>query len=124
MPEQTFLNESGIQVTNARFIAKGRTYAVNGITSVSLYENKPRRIVAIVCAGIAGYAFLQGSSSGALIIGLIFLASAIADWFMNRQTYSVRLMTASGESDAFTAKDRSQVERIVQALNEAIVCRG
>ena len=40
MSEQTFLNEGGIQVTNARFIAKGRTYAVNGITSVCSSEIK------------------------------------------------------------------------------------
>jgi len=122
MPEQTFLNEGGIQVTNARFIAKGRTYAVNGITSVSLYEIKPRSAGVIACVIIAAVAFSQGGN-GALV-GLIFLAFAIASWFMNPQTYSVRLMTASGESDAFTAKDRLQVERIVQALNEAIVARG
>ena len=122
MPEQTFLNKGGIQVINARFIGKGRTYAVYGITSVSLYKIKPRRAAVMACVVIAAVAFSQGGN-GALV-GLIFLAFAIASWFMNPQTYSVRLMTASGESDAFTGKDRSQVERIVQALNEAIVSRG
>jgi hypothetical protein len=123
MLEQTFLNEGGMQVTNARFIAKGRTYPVNGITSVSLYEIKPRRGAVVACVVISLIAFFQSSNFG-VMAGLLFLAFAIVGWFANPPTYSVRLMTASGESDAFTAKDRDQVQRIVQALNEAIVARG
>lgn len=122
MAEQTFLNESGIQVTNARLITKGRTYVVSNITSVSLYEVKPNRVGVIVCAGIGAIVLLQGGNG--VYAGLIFLALAIVSWFANPTTYSVRLVTASGESDAFTAKDRGQVERVVKALNEAIVSRG
>ena len=123
MPEQTFLNEGGIQVTNARFMTKGRTFAVNAITSVSLYEIKPPRAWIVVCVLISLGGFLQASGAGAAV-GISFLAFAVIGWFANKPTYSVRLMTASGESDAFTAKDRGQVERIVHALNEAIVARG
>jgi hypothetical protein len=120
MPEHVFLNEGGIQVTTARFVAKGRTYALSGITSVSLYQIKPRRGLVIAFAIISFIAFSQHSS----ILGAVFLGFAVIGWFANPPTYSVRLMTASGESDAFTAKDRSQVERVVHALNEAIVARG
>lgn len=123
MPEQIFLNEGGIQVTNARFITKGRTYAVNGITSVSLYEIRPPRGAIIACLVISLGAFFQRSTNGAMV-GLLFLVFAVIGWFANKPTYSVRLMTASGESDAFTAQDRGQVERVVHAINEAIVARG
>ena len=123
MSEQTFLNEGGIHVTNARFIAKGRTYAVNGITSVCSYEIKPRRGAVVACALIALIAFFQGSSGG-VMVGLLFLAFTVIGWLANPPTYSVHLMTASGESDAFTTKDPSLVGRIVHAINEAIVARG
>ncbi|MBA3353815.1 MAG: hypothetical protein H0U23_15580 [Blastocatellia bacterium] len=106
MPEQIFLDEDEIKVTNARFITKGRTYAVNGITSVSLYEVKPRRAGVIVCAIIALIALSQGYNG--VLVGVIFIGLAVVGWFMNPQTYSVRLMTASGESDAFTTKDHSR----------------
>jgi hypothetical protein len=120
MPEHVFLNEGGIQVTTARFIAKGRTYVVNGVTSVSLYEIKPPRAWIFVCVLISIGGFIYGNAG----VGIAFLVFAVVGWFANTPTYSVRLMTASGESDAFTAKDRSQVERVVHALNEAIVARG
>jgi hypothetical protein len=80
MPEQTFLNQGGIQVTNARFIAKGRAYAVNGITSVSLYEIKPRRAGVIACVVVAAAAFSQGGN-GALV-GSVSLG--LAPWTATR----------------------------------------
>ena len=38
--------------------------------------------------------------------------------------YSVRITAAGGETDALVAKDRAYIERVVDALNEAIVRRG
>lgn len=35
MGEQVFLEEDGVKVTNARLIAKGRTFAIHAITSVN-----------------------------------------------------------------------------------------
>jgi hypothetical protein len=42
MPEQTFLDEESVQVTPTRLIVRGKTFPVNGITSVSLYRSNPR----------------------------------------------------------------------------------
>ena len=39
-------------------------------------------------------------------------------------TYSVILATASGASQALTSKDKVYIERVVAALNDAIVKRG
>lgn len=66
-----------------------------------------------------------GGDPRGIIGALIFGGVGAALWFTLPYTYSVRIMTAaSGESDAFVAKDGILVERIVRALNDAIVARG
>ena len=44
MAEQTFLNESGVTVTNTRFIVPAQTYAMSGITSVKSLRRDPKRM--------------------------------------------------------------------------------
>jgi hypothetical protein len=125
MAEQTFFDEAGVTVTNARFIASGRTFAVNGITSVSLYNITPRRTGPIAFFVIAFLILIGGSGGSGSIIGALVLAGiGVLYWLSEPVRYSVRLMTASGESDAFTARDEFLIERIVRAVNDAIVARG
>jgi len=124
MPEQVFLNEGGVQVTNARFIAKGRTFAINGITSVTLYKKGPSLLGPILILFFAVAVFLHAPDNPkAGIASLVMIVIVIIYWIFDN-TYAVRLMTASGESDAFSSRKRDQIQRIVRALNEAIIARG
>lgn len=41
-----------------------------------------------------------------------------------RNKYSVVLSTSSGENQALTSEDRTQIEQVFSAINEAIVSRG
>jgi len=46
-------------------------------------------------------------------------------WFRSKKpTYSVRLTSASGESEAYSSGDKDFVGKIVNAINDAIVHRG
>ncbi len=125
MPEHVFFQGAGVTVTNTRFVAGGRTFAVSGITSVSLSKIAPQR-KGPIAAGVLSILLLLGSHGDTtiLIVGFILLAAAVGYWFADSPRYSVRLMTASGESDAFSAKEEGLVRSVVNALNEAIIARG
>lgn len=126
MAEETFLNEGGVQVTNARFVVPGQTYALSGVTSVSIHEKKPKRIGPIFLFIIGFFCLMGGlsGSSGAFVAALVFIGLGVLWWISNSTKYAVRLMTASGESDALPSKDGAFIKRIVEALNNAIIHRG
>ena len=95
---------------------------MSGVTSVKQGRADPSRKVPIFF-GIIGLLFLATGSSG-LILGLILIAVAVGVWFLQKPIYHVTLLTASGESDAHSSTDSQLVNRIVAAVNEAIVHRG
>ena len=95
MAEETFLNEGGVQVTNARFVVPGQTYALSGVTSVSIHEKKPKRIGPIFLFIIGFFCLMGGfsGSSGAFVAALVFIGLGVLWWISNSTKYAVRLMT-------------------------------
>jgi hypothetical protein len=116
--EKVFFDEQGVKVTNARFVTFGKTHSMSGVTAVSSYINKPNRKQPIILA-VVGIIIVIFHWSGA-----IFIAGAIAWWFIQKNTYSVVLSSASGNEDALTDKNEDFIQRAVTALNDAIVFRG
>jgi len=116
--EKVFLDEKGVKVTNARFITFGKTHSMAGVTAVSSYIIKPNRkrplIVALVGVIIAIFHWS----------GFIFIAGAVAYWFLQKNNYTLTLSSASGSDDALTDPDKDFILRVVDAVNEAIVFRG
>jgi uncharacterized protein YunC (DUF1805 family) len=119
MNETVVFDENNVKVTNARFIVNEQTYAMNGVTSVKRFEKKPPRIVPIII-GVAGL----GAMSASIIVGLLILAAAFGIWKIQKAQYSVVLSTSSGEAQALTSPDRPYIERVIAALNDAIIKRG
>ncbi|MDQ2821298.1 MAG: DUF6232 family protein [Pseudomonadota bacterium] len=119
MSETIVFEENNVKVTNARFVVNDQTYAMNGVTSVKRFEKKPPRIVPIVIAVGSLVAM-----SASVIVGLIILAAAIGIWKIQKAQYSVVLSTSSGEAQALTSPDRPYIERVIAALNNAIITRG
>jgi hypothetical protein len=122
MAEQTFFNDAGITVTNARFITTGQTYAMSGVTSVKNLRRDPKRLGPIILA-VVGLLMLLGGSS-MLLFGLLLVAGGVAWWILDKPKYIVSLTTSSGEAEATWSKNRDFIEKIVAAVNEAIVHRG
>ena len=120
MEEKNFLAEGAVTVTNARFIAGEQTFAMSGVTSVKSLQKNPSRIL----PGILGFIAIAAFVSGSIIGGIIFAAGAAAAWFLMKPTYSVLLFTASGETNALSSKDGEFINRVVGAVNNAIVHRG
>jgi len=57
--------------------------------------------------------------SGALIVG----AGGYWGWSLEPD-YHLRISSAAGESSALSSKDKKYIEKVVRAINEAIIHRG
>ncbi|KGI79240.1 DUF6232 family protein [Oleiagrimonas soli] len=122
MEEKFFFNQGGVSVSNARFMVRGQTYAMNGVTSVKQSVRHPSRLLPIVL-GILGLILLFGGSSG-VMWGLIALSIAALWWFSQKSEWIVVLNSASGETQALTSKDRRYIDGVIEALNQSIIHRG
>ena len=119
MEEKEFFRYEDVAVTNSRFIVASQTFAMSNITSVKVFTDAPSRIGPIVCGAIGILAL-----AGAPAFGLLLLAGAVAWWFWQKTYYHVALTTAGGETKALTSTQRNYIEKVVRALNDAIVHRG
>jgi len=120
MEEKEFFSYDDVKVTNARFIVGSQTYAMSNITSVKASEDSPGRFTPIACV-VVGVACLFGSVKEfgifLILLGGVWLACL-------KTTYYVSLTTAGGESKALSSEQREYIEKVVAALNNAIVHRG
>jgi hypothetical protein len=118
--EKTFFQYEDVTVTNARFMVAKQTFAMSNITSVQASQKDPSRLGPIILLVIAGFCLMGGVWVGVLLLG----GAGILWWVAEKPTYHVMLTTAGGESSALSSKQREYIEKVVQALNDAIVARG
>lgn len=119
--EVVFYQDQHVTVTQARFISQGKTYAMSNISSVSLFEIKRSRALEVLMIIIGLSMLLAGSVR---IFGVLIIIIAIALFFLLKNSYSVRIQSTSGEADGLISKDSEYVNKIVSAVNEAIIFRG
>jgi hypothetical protein len=113
MAEQTFYDQAGIKVTSARLVFGQQTFQLSGITSVRPQEIPPNRNGPIILM-IVGLLCTAGLGT---IAGIIW-------WFTQKTTYAVILVSAAGETSAYTSLDKNEVFQIANAVNEAMAARG
>jgi hypothetical protein len=121
--------DANIQVTNLRAILHGKTYAMANITSVSMFTEVRSKFPGVVVGFLGVVLLLSGFGSrealGCFIVfGLVLIAVGIAYFVAQKDRYWVRIGSASGEMNALTSQNREYIERVVNAMNEAIVRRG
>ncbi|MCK0069133.1 DUF6232 family protein [Kordiimonas laminariae] len=119
MEEKVFFDSNNVSVSNSRFIVSGQTYAMSNVTSVKTGTNVDPKApkILIIIIGLITTAF-------SAVIGLILIAVGIAILMSSKDSYSVILSTAAGENQALTSDDKNHIEKVVAALNEAIISRG
>ncbi len=123
-PETEFFSDpnTGVRVTSARFIpAPNKTYAMAGITSVTLGVWRGCRWFPILLICLLSIWAVQ--SPQAEPIPLFFVALCGFWLYGARARYSVRLFSASGQSEDLQSRDRQYVARVIDAINQAIVFR-
>lgn len=119
--EQKFYEDGNVIVTQSRFVASSKTYAMRNISSVSIGEIKKSKVFQILVI-IVGVIMLTGE--GTRVYGVVAIAMGALLLYFIRNEYSVRINSNSGENDGFVSKDRERIEKIVNAVNEAMVLRG
>ncbi|GIV87342.1 MAG: hypothetical protein KatS3mg054_1371 [Chloroflexus sp.] len=128
IPETIYYQDENITVTNTRAIFGTKTFAMANIASVSMVEIPPNRGPAIAAAlGGLLFACICMALDGrwlSLIVLVLGIAIAIAIAVSVKPTYAVRIASTSGESNVLTSKDREYIQKIVNAVNEAIIRRG
>jgi hypothetical protein len=124
--EEIIYSDANVSVSTSRVIISGTTYALRNITSVKMTVTPAKQGCAIALIIVGGLGLLGGLASkdgvlvgliiGAIIIGLgvLWLRAVKAD-------YHVTIASSSGEGNALTSRDRPYIQKIVDAINEAIV---
>lgn len=120
MEERTFFEYEDVKVTNARFISGGQTFAMNNVTSVKPFEKKPSRLAGILIF-VFGLIIMAKSS---LMIGFLIVAAAGFYLYKQKTVYHILLSTSAGETKALVTYQRDYLNRVIAALNDAIVHRG
>lgn len=115
--EEPILDEDGILVTRSRLVLPSQTYAVSLITSVLVAQKKPplRGALLIWLVGLLFAFSYQQVAIGLGVLGLVVLMFP-APWVLI-------LHTAGGQFQALRGK-RSQMQRVADALTEAMVDRS
>jgi hypothetical protein len=119
--EVTFYQDANVTVTQSRYITDSKTYAMRNISSVHIFEIiKSRKLPLILI--VIGLLLLFPENSK--IVGFLVAAAGVILWFFIQNEFAVRISTNSGEANSIVSKDRAYIEKIVNALNKAIVHRG
>jgi hypothetical protein len=135
--ETTFYSdESGVRITPTRLIVPGKTnkdgqsiYSMANITSFKSHKDESSRIfgvvVTLVGLGLCGAQYNGYLSNDSWIyVGIVTLLAGILIAVFSRPIYHLIIACSSGEVDALHMGKKTQFDRILAAINEALVKRG
>jgi hypothetical protein len=130
--EKVFYKQARDRITNYVAHVGGTTYAMSDILSVSMATRKAT-LGDVIQAYLLGFffAFMAVMVLGFFVdidevvfwIILIFLGlslTAIFGAFMGKTKYAVRIRDSSDERDILVSRNKSHVQRIVNAITEAL----
>lgn len=123
MEEKVFFECGDTRVTNARFVLAGKTFAMNGVTSVR-QSMAPASIKGPLIAIAVGLLILIAASGSGKLIGVVVAGLGVWMLISQKSTHYVFLSSASGEQQALESKDQSYIDGVVSALNDALIHRG
>lgn len=119
MEEKVFFSLEGIKVSNSQFIAEGQTYDLGAVTSVKHRLIEPKRGFPTFCM-LSG-SFLMIFEDVFMFVGGFSIALGMVAWFTAQTLYAVVIHTAEGEQQALTSTNSHDVDRVIRALNTAII---
>jgi len=127
--EVSVYQDSTIAITNLRAMLQGKTYAMANITSVSMFTQYASKLPGLVVAFIGAAIMLAGfvaddGRAWYLLLGLMILIVGLLIYRAAQNMYFVRISGSSGETNTLQSRDSEYIQKIVNAMNEAIVRRG
>jgi len=121
MKEEVFFDSGDISVSNNKFVVYGKAYAMGNVTSVKTGVEQANKVTGILLGLIALLVLFAAKS---FLWGAIITVIAVFALIRARDEYSVVLNTSSGANQALSSQNKTHIEEVVLALNEAIVSRG
>ncbi|KMQ64065.1 hypothetical protein ACM40_04715 [Chryseobacterium sp. BLS98] len=119
--ETKFYQDGFVTVTQSRFVTQSKTYAMRNISSVHVFEIIKSKTKAVLMI-IFGLLFLF--SKDIFWVGFIIIALGIWWLISIKNEYAVRISTNAGEANSIVSKNKDYIQKIVNALNDAIIHRG
>ena len=148
--EKIFFKENNVLVSQYRLVIGDKTYVLRNISSVSTasdsWINKPNKTKYKIFIGIAAvllygriksiflhrlfksehvipfFSYIIIAICIAVIIFSIYKMSKLKTQYFF--SYSVRISSNSGTSDVLSSSDKQYIQRIVDAINQAIIYQG
>ena len=114
-----YSDDRGVRITNTRAIFGKKTYVMGNISSISLGQKSPNYTFAIILV-LCGLVSMFISA----ILGLIVCIIGILVALFAKGEYTVKITSASGETDALVDSDKDYIQDVVNAMQEAIIKRG
>jgi hypothetical protein len=129
--EETIYSDSDVTVTTSRVLCGRMTFKLKNVTVVKTGETHPSAIPTLLaiaiglCVLVTALARLEFNAAVVFLFvgGIALIAFAVRHVHQLTPDYHLFISSSSGEVQAFTSKDRQQVERIVAGVNEALVRR-
>ena len=133
----SFYSKDSVMVDETRFVVGTKTVPINNIASVDMHKHYNQDIAPkdfnikffLTALAVAGLMLLI--AQGSLVLIFVALLSGIAGWFFSKgrkeeghDSYSVRITTSAGEADSYTLLESTEIQLIVDAINNAVIARG
>ncbi len=139
-----FTDGHQVMITNDGFKVKSIVYRLNGITQHGLSIIRPKRTPTILLMIFGIALFLSGTLNlipsswntnvnllgfsllvNSLLMGggIVLLGIGVSLLILQREKYSVRILTAEGEKDVVISHSREYISQIVDGLNRAYLDR-
>jgi len=128
--EVVYYEDQSVTVTSSRAIFGSKTYAMSNVTSVSLWQEPANRSIGcfvFVLGSIVSLFFgILGGSNNPFgwIMFVLTIVVSVAAANSQKPRFFVRVGSASAEANALWAHDRDYIQKIVNAVNTAIIERG
>jgi hypothetical protein len=119
METHIHFHQDGVRVTNTGLTVNGQTYDLNKITSVHVKGIRPKRWSAMLCIALGLVLLID--ESGLFVIGGILITLGIVTGFLASQTYAVVLTMEDGEKEVLLSLDSVYIQKVVHALDTAMV---
>lgn len=119
MDEHILFHNAGVKITSQQLIVPGHVYVLNEIESAEFIKVEPKRTVAIVllCVGM----FILLSEGHLFALGGFSVLMSIVIWISGNTQYRVMINTATGNHEVLSSMDRAYVEKVLHALDAAML---
>ena len=129
MSEDIIYSDNNVSISTSRIVIGATTYALRNITSVkmSFTPAKSGCAIALIVLGAIVLLASLGGGNGAgsavmgLLVGAVIAGGGVLWMRSNKTEYNVMIASSSGEAKALSSTNKSQIETIVGAINDAII---